>query len=738
MNSRERKLAWLRGNCFKTKGVNTMKKKLICLILSIMLVLTMLPLSVSAHVNWYRLDTQYNPNNIIIVNNNDSYVSLSDQQGIAHYDDTGHEQAGFGSAFQGKTVTAMCFASNGDVLTGDIGGETGLVKIDPESGNIIKSLIPNISVYGVGTDSGGSIYVNTGKKLLKYDSSGQKLWGDGRDAIIPALNNDNYEVGITLLSDGSIITTCPNAGSIQKYKPDGTPDTSFGTNGSLKIANIVRNATYSDAIYVACSDSLSSETGTIKKVSIDGKDITTVYSGPTPATCVVAEGCYYCIPLCNEPCVKKFDILGCDDYSCTISQRQLIGNSKQQVSLTLSAKWDDCQVTAKLVNRATGEIPNVQCTTATLNNGKATLMLTPPETGWPQGQYYIDYCLTGSSADYPNGTNLNTIRASETISVGDIMITAQPQSAKIADNQDAALIVEARSVTGANHFQYQWFKDGSPISGATSSNYVIKHAQRLDSGKYSVSISNGLNEVQSDEAVIEVVNANQIVSVISGISAGDVIRADITPAVINGLGTGNVGVNLGNVSITLPTSVLTGLFKFGGYCTVRLSQQSTSLSTDQLSKLPAGDTPISYDEFNLDGSFTDGSSAPIHQLGGNVQVALHLTPTQAAQIQNSSDDIVVLYYNPETGSFTDMGAAFDFRTQIVTFSTNHFSKFVICKRSSGSLSPVSTSSGSSFSASANPKTGSNDSPFIPAILVMCSAGTLVAIKKKFRVKSLRK
>lgn len=52
--------------------------------------------------------------------------------------------------------------------------------------------------------------------------------------------------------------------------------------------------------------------------------------------------------------------------------------------------------------------------------------------------------------------------------------------------------------------QYQWYLDGTPIPGATASNFVVSAATLDDAGTYYVVASNSLGAVQSDNAVVEV------------------------------------------------------------------------------------------------------------------------------------------------------------------------------------------------------------------------------------------
>lgn len=80
------------------------------------------------------------------------------------------------------------------------------------------------------------------------------------------------------------------------------------------------------------------------------------------------------------------------------------------------------------------------------------------------------------------------------------VITAQPVSKIVAPNTVAALSVTASGVG----LSYQWLKNGNVLIGATTSTLAINSAQSLDSGAYSVVVSNGSGKVTSSVAQLDV------------------------------------------------------------------------------------------------------------------------------------------------------------------------------------------------------------------------------------------
>lgn len=81
------------------------------------------------------------------------------------------------------------------------------------------------------------------------------------------------------------------------------------------------------------------------------------------------------------------------------------------------------------------------------------------------------------------------------------LITQQPLGGNAAIGQALTFSVSA---TGTPPLQYQWRKNGSPISGATLSTYEITNVQASHSGAYSVVVSNTGGSVTSADAVLVV------------------------------------------------------------------------------------------------------------------------------------------------------------------------------------------------------------------------------------------
>lgn len=79
-------------------------------------------------------------------------------------------------------------------------------------------------------------------------------------------------------------------------------------------------------------------------------------------------------------------------------------------------------------------------------------------------------------------------------------ITVQPQSVQGTSGQSITLAVSATSTDGV--LSYEWYKNGSLISGATGSSYTIPGYSTADNGSYYVKVTNNCGSVFSDTASI--------------------------------------------------------------------------------------------------------------------------------------------------------------------------------------------------------------------------------------------
>jgi len=89
--------------------------------------------------------------------------------------------------------------------------------------------------------------------------------------------------------------------------------------------------------------------------------------------------------------------------------------------------------------------------------------------------------------------------SSSSSSVSAPSITTQPSSLSLASGDSGTFSVTA---SGSGTLTYQWYKDSSAISGATSSTYTISSASSSDAGSYYVIVSNSGGSTTSSTATL--------------------------------------------------------------------------------------------------------------------------------------------------------------------------------------------------------------------------------------------
>jgi hypothetical protein len=108
------------------------------------------------------------------------------------------------------------------------------------------------------------------------------------------------------------------------------------------------------------------------------------------------------------------------------------------------------------------------------------------------GSYYVVVSNSGGS------TTSST--ASLTVNVP-VSITSQPQSQAVTQGQNASFSVAA---SGTFPLSYQWYRNGSAISGANSSSLTVSGAQTNQAGSYTVAVSNPAGSATSQAAALTV------------------------------------------------------------------------------------------------------------------------------------------------------------------------------------------------------------------------------------------
>ena len=114
------------------------------------------------------------------------------------------------------------------------------------------------------------------------------------------------------------------------------------------------------------------------------------------------------------------------------------------------------------------------------------------------------YTVTISNGTLPNATSIG---AALTVTAAPVAptITAQPQPQTVTAG---ASVTFGATATGTAPLAYQWYLNGNPISGATSSSYIISNVQPANAGTYTVTVSNGISPNATSNGAALTVNVS--------------------------------------------------------------------------------------------------------------------------------------------------------------------------------------------------------------------------------------
>jgi hypothetical protein len=126
-----------------------------------------------------------------------------------------------------------------------------------------------------------------------------------------------------------------------------------------------------------------------------------------------------------------------------------------------------------------------------------------------------------------------------TVAVGPSIIT-QPQSAALPVGANVFFTVVA---TGTEPLSYQWFKNGTPLTGETASSLILASISYAEAGSYTVRVTNAVDVALSSQALLSVAN----IATNHGTTAYTVSSSDL-------LQSPGVAVNSSQLSINAPES----------------------------------------------------------------------------------------------------------------------------------------------------------------------------------------
>jgi hypothetical protein len=232
-------------------------------------------------------------------------------------------------------------------------------------------------------------------------------------------------------------------------------------------------------------------------------------------------------------------------------------SSSQSVTITNSSDAIFTITRASITGRGFGlKAPSLPMTLAAGQSATFTTTFAPAAAGNSSGSVLIARSQVSS-------TQLQSVSTSATQSVPPQQtvvtmtgsgvpvtpsITAQPASQTVMAGQIATFIVTA---SGEAPIEYQWLKNGTPISGATSPSYNTPATTASDSGsQFTVVVGNSTGTVTSSAALLTVTVAGQLRASTTNLNFGKITvgSGNILPVTLTN--TGSISISVSNVAIS--------------------------------------------------------------------------------------------------------------------------------------------------------------------------------------------
>ncbi|MFP4545022.1 MAG: immunoglobulin domain-containing protein, partial [Candidatus Kapaibacterium sp.] len=110
------------------------------------------------------------------------------------------------------------------------------------------------------------------------------------------------------------------------------------------------------------------------------------------------------------------------------------------------------------------------------------------------GDYYVDITAVGGKTE-------STTPASLTVNTLPEILAEPDKDVTVRKDRSLSLTVDA---DGTDPIEYQWYKDGQEISGATDATFEVRFAAESDAGEYYASLTNVCGEVKSSTITVTV------------------------------------------------------------------------------------------------------------------------------------------------------------------------------------------------------------------------------------------
>jgi hypothetical protein len=163
----------------------------------------------------------------------------------------------------------------------------------------------------------------------------------------------------------------------------------------------------------------------------------------------------------------------------------------------------------------------------------------PTATGNASGSISVSSSVSGTTT---------TIALTGTGVAGAPSLTTQPTNQSVTTGQTATFSAVA---AGTAPLSYQWQKNGTAVSGATSANYTTPATAMSDSGaQFTVLVSNPSGNVTSSPAVLTVTAAGQLTASTTNLGYGNVSVGSSSTQPVTLTNTGGTSVSILKVTLS--------------------------------------------------------------------------------------------------------------------------------------------------------------------------------------------
>ena len=446
-------------------------------------------------------------NSVGTVTSNDATLSVNAAPVIATQPASQSVAAGqtvsFGVVAFGSGTLSYQWSKNGTVIS----GATTKSYTTPATTSAYNGAVYTVTVsnaYGTVSSSNATLTVISGPTVTTHPTNQTVTEGEGQTASFSVVASGTAPITYQWRKNGINISGATSS----MYT---TPAASSADNGavySVVVSNSAGTATSNNAtltVYVAPSISIQPASQTVNAgqtvsfgvvasgtgalsyqwskngVNIDGA---TSSSYTSPATTSADNGAVYEAIVSNH-------------YGWVYSSKAILRViTAPTVSTPPSSQTVTAGQTASFAVVASGTAPFTYQWRKNGSNivGATSSSYTTPVTS-----------LADNGAVYSVvvGNNAGTVTSSNaTLTVAVVLITTQPASQTVNAGQTASFGVAA---SGTGTLSYQWTKNGTNISGATSSSYTTPATSSADHGAvYAVNISNAYGTVSSNNATLTV------------------------------------------------------------------------------------------------------------------------------------------------------------------------------------------------------------------------------------------